>query len=187
MIQKTQDFFNKLAAEIRATYFPNEKHGFTENKKYHAVTNAIELFNNGCLTYESLIKKLAKNCKDTTTKIHSIVEKYIDSFDGYVYTPADQPKAPGVTYCEIIQQNKDIIIIITYAKDCTLVLKYAYNSIGGSYYGLMIESFVDSIRGFLRIFPDFFITVSGHDYTKEFEALGITKTEPTASQKLIFG
>ena len=48
MIHTTTDFYNKVAKEVKATYFPNENHGQTENKDYHATTRTLELFNNGC-------------------------------------------------------------------------------------------------------------------------------------------
>lgn len=87
MIHCTNDFFNKVAFEIRNTYFKNENHGTTENKDYHKTTQTIELFNNGCLTYRQLIGRLSKSCKDTTKNIHAIIEKYIVSFGSYEYKP----------------------------------------------------------------------------------------------------
>ena len=79
IMQKVNDFFNKLASEIRSTYFPNEKHGYTQNMKYHASSYAIELFNNGCITVDRLINKLSKNCKDSKENIEKIVNKYFIS------------------------------------------------------------------------------------------------------------
>ena len=87
MIHTTQDFFNKVATEVRATYFANENHGRTENKNYHKTSNTLELFNNGCLTYRQLIGRLSKSCEDTTENIHKIVEKYVVSFGSYNYQP----------------------------------------------------------------------------------------------------
>jgi hypothetical protein len=87
MIHTQSDFFNKVATEIRSTYFATENHGTTQNQDYHKTTQTIELFNNGCLTYRQLIGRLAKSCKDTTTKLHSIVQKYVVSFGTYEYKP----------------------------------------------------------------------------------------------------
>jgi hypothetical protein len=87
MIHTTPDFFNKVAIEMRSTYFPTEIHGITENKDYHKTTRTLELFNNGCINYRQLIGRLAKSCNDTTSKINSIVEKYIVSFGNYQYKP----------------------------------------------------------------------------------------------------
>jgi hypothetical protein len=87
MIHTTNDFFNKVANEIRSTYFPNENHGLTKNPFYHESSQAIELFNNGCLTYRQLVNRLAKSCKDTTNNIHTITSKFIVSFGGYKYKP----------------------------------------------------------------------------------------------------
>jgi hypothetical protein len=87
MIHTADNFFNKVAADIRAAYFPNEDHGFTQSQNYRAANYTMELFNNGCLTYRKLIGRLAKYCKATTEEIHSIVEKHIISFGEYKYQP----------------------------------------------------------------------------------------------------
>jgi hypothetical protein len=87
MIHTKPNFFNNVATEIRSIYFANENHGTTQNPAYHKASNAMELFNNGCLTYRQLIGRLAKTCNETTSKIHSIVEKHIISFGEYTYNP----------------------------------------------------------------------------------------------------
>jgi hypothetical protein len=46
MIHTTQDFYNKVATDIRANYFANENHATTENQNYWKTTKAIEDFNN---------------------------------------------------------------------------------------------------------------------------------------------
>ena len=86
-----KDFY-KVGIDIKAEYFPNENHGYTENKDYHAMKYAVECFSNGCLTYPQLISKLAKCCKDTTEKLDSIVKKHIISFGEYKYQPKKQTK-----------------------------------------------------------------------------------------------
>lgn len=88
MIHTQTDFYNKLAVEIRAKYFANEKHGYTENKNYWTSTKVMEDFNNGCLTYRKFIDRLSKSCQDTTKNIHKIVEKFIVSFGEYKYQPS---------------------------------------------------------------------------------------------------
>ena len=87
MIHTTNDFFNKLASEIRQTYFANENHGRTENENYHNATYTMECFSNGCLTYRKLILRLAKACNESTATTHLIVSKYIVSFGNYNYQP----------------------------------------------------------------------------------------------------
>lgn len=88
MIHTTDNFFNKVAADIRVKYFKDEVHGTTENKGYHAATNAIELFSNGCLTYRQLIGRLGKACNDSGCNIHSIVQNHVVSFGQYKYKPS---------------------------------------------------------------------------------------------------
>jgi len=87
MIHTTKDFFNKVAADIRKTYFATEIHGQTRNENYHKATYTMELFNNGCLTYRKLIGRLAKACNTSTEAIHEVVSKYIVSFGSYKYKP----------------------------------------------------------------------------------------------------
>ena len=87
MVHTTQDFFNKVAKDIRSTYFPNENHGTTENKNYWKTTKILEDFNNSNLTYKQLIGRLSKTCEDTTENLHTLVEKYIISFGSYEYKP----------------------------------------------------------------------------------------------------
>lgn len=87
MIHTTEDFFNKVAVEVRTKYFPTEDHGRTENPKYHTVSRTLELFSNGCLTYRKLIGRLAKACDTTTLSIDTLVSKYVVSFGSYRYKP----------------------------------------------------------------------------------------------------
>jgi len=72
-----QDFYNKLAKEIRTTYFPNENHGTTNNKNYWKATKVMEDFSNGVLSYNRLIKGLSTYCNETKENITSIVNKYL--------------------------------------------------------------------------------------------------------------
>lgn len=85
MIQITENFYNKVATEIRAKYFENENHGTTENKNYWEALKAIEDFNNCNLIYSKLISSLTKSCKDTAENIHNTIEKNIISFGSYKY------------------------------------------------------------------------------------------------------
>lgn len=87
MIHTTQDFFNKVATEIDATYFPTVKY-YRDDVNCTNVHSALESFNNGCLTYRQLIGRLAKSCNATTKEIHAIVEKYVVSFGSYKYSPS---------------------------------------------------------------------------------------------------
>ncbi len=80
------DFFNKLCGELDKTYFPEVKY-YRDNENTTKIHYTAELFNNGCLTYPELIKRISKATKDTKENIHKIVSKYIENFDGYVYKP----------------------------------------------------------------------------------------------------
>ena len=87
MIYTTQDFFNKVATEVRQRFFPSENHGTTENKNYWKATKAMEDFNNGCLNYKVFIGRLAKATESNNATIHNLVEKHIVSFGNYQYKP----------------------------------------------------------------------------------------------------
>jgi hypothetical protein len=87
MIHTTENFFNKIADEIRKTYFAEIK-TWEDSKSKDKATYAIELFNNGCLTYRMLIGRLAKACGESNATIHGIVSKYIVSFGEYEYKPS---------------------------------------------------------------------------------------------------
>lgn len=76
-MKRVEDFHNKLAKEIRETYFPTENHGTTNNKNYWKATYAIECFSNGCFNSDYLVKGLSKFCNDTKENIRSIVNKYL--------------------------------------------------------------------------------------------------------------
>lgn len=76
MLSTVEGFFNKLAQEIDKKYFPNVKY-YRDDKNDAAVHYAVELFNNGCLTYEKLIKKLCRHCNDTEENIKPIVDQFI--------------------------------------------------------------------------------------------------------------
>lgn len=86
MIRTVEDFFNKAATDIRATFFPDVKY-YRDDKNCEAATYAIELFNNGCLTYRAFIGRLAKACNTNNATIHNRIEKYIVSFWQYQYKP----------------------------------------------------------------------------------------------------
>lgn len=70
------DFFNKLVRELEKRYFPNVKY-YRDDKDDAAVHYAVELFNNGVDSYDMLISKLSKYCKDTKENIESIVKEFI--------------------------------------------------------------------------------------------------------------
>jgi hypothetical protein len=77
------EFFN-LASELDEMYFPEVKY-YRDNKNTVIIHYSVELFNNGCLTYNKLITRLSKACTATQNKIHSIVSKYIADFEGFEF------------------------------------------------------------------------------------------------------
>lgn len=88
MIHTVDNFYNKLAEEIREIYFSGKTVHETHDANHRAANYAIELFNNGCLTYRQLVGRLAKSCNATTAEVHSVVERHIVSFGSYRYKPS---------------------------------------------------------------------------------------------------
>lgn len=78
------DFYNNLANTIKTKYYPNVGY-YRDNVSCTKGRYAIELFNNGCLSYANLIDRLSKHCKDTKENIHNIVKDFILDFEGYEY------------------------------------------------------------------------------------------------------
>lgn len=83
------------------------------------------------------------------------------------------------TWCEIRLPNKDYKIILQYAPNCFAHFIYVYNSIASTYHGLLVDSFISSLRGLLRTCPDFFEVISDHSNETDFQALGFVKIEPS--------
>tara|TARA_R110000868_G_scaffold14069_1_gene65597 strand:+ start:930 stop:1238 length:309 start_codon:yes stop_codon:yes gene_type:complete len=87
MIHTADNFFNKVATEVRGKYFENENHGHTNNQNYWKATKAMEDFSNGGLTYKIFIGRLSKACGTNNATIHNLVSKYVVSFGQYQYKP----------------------------------------------------------------------------------------------------
>lgn len=92
------------------------------------------------------------------------------------------------TYCVIFNKNtKNYTYIIGAKSGNSICLVMEYNSIGGTYYGTMVNSFISTIRGFLREFPDFLENI---DETKPEDWLkqnGFEKTKPTELEFRLYG
>lgn len=86
MIHTQDDFYNKVAKDIKEWFFPNVAF-YRDDKNCEAAMYAIELFNNGCLTYRTFIGRVAKACNSNNATIHNFVEKHIISFGEYQYKP----------------------------------------------------------------------------------------------------
>ena len=71
-----ESLFERCVPEIRAKYFPDVEY-YRDDKDCMQATYALELFNNGCLTYAKLIKDLARYCKDSEDDIKEMVNPYL--------------------------------------------------------------------------------------------------------------
>ena len=82
---KTVDnFYNVAIEDLLSTYL--EGSGYYDPKP-RKLCYTLELFSNGCLTYNKLIKKIADITKQPQTDIHRIISKYIANFEGFVFEP----------------------------------------------------------------------------------------------------
>lgn len=85
-IKLCNDFYNKVATELHDKYFPTVKY-YRDDKNETKARYALELFNNGVLTYSKLIKRISDSCSDTQENIHEIVSKYVEDFAGFEFKP----------------------------------------------------------------------------------------------------
>lgn len=72
----TENFYNKVAKELMQDYFPTIKWHRDNFASQKAMYN-LELFNNGCLAYNTLVKKLAKYCMTEKKEIKTLLSKYL--------------------------------------------------------------------------------------------------------------
>ena len=64
--------------ELDSIYFPTVTY-YMDNKDCAKMHYTIELFNNGCMHYTTLLITLAKCCNVSVETIKEIVDKYINS------------------------------------------------------------------------------------------------------------
>lgn len=72
----TENFYNKVAKELMQKYFSNIK-WHRDNFASQKVMYNLELFNNGFLPYNSLVKKLSKYCMVEKKEIKTLLSKYL--------------------------------------------------------------------------------------------------------------
>lgn len=88
-------------------------------------------------------------------------------------------------YSKIKKENKDIVFNVHPYRDSTVTFIYTFNSISGTYMGVMVECFVDTMRGFLREYPSFFEEVSEYEFENDLKKLGFIEVEPSRVELLI--
>lgn len=79
----TENFFNKAAEYIRPFFSDSN------DEKYQKAKYELELFNNGCSDYNTLIKKLTLYCGTTQANIHSGIYMHglVEDWEGFEFTP----------------------------------------------------------------------------------------------------
>jgi hypothetical protein len=76
--------FSKICGELDKKYFPNVKY-YRDDVNCTEVHYATELFNNGCLGYETYINRLTMATKSSKKEIHAIVSKYVEDFGDFKF------------------------------------------------------------------------------------------------------
>jgi hypothetical protein len=71
------DFYNKVANELKRVYFPSVIPVINDN--YCGVRYSVELFSNGCISYDSLLNKLSKQCNTSKSLLHCKISNYINA------------------------------------------------------------------------------------------------------------
>ena len=75
-IKIVDDFFNKAAKRIVTIFYPTVKY-YGDNKQTIKIHRTLELFNNGCLTYDKMIKRIAKACNIAPEVIELILKDFL--------------------------------------------------------------------------------------------------------------
>jgi hypothetical protein len=88
-------------------------------------------------------------------------------------------------YSKIVKENKDIVFNVHHYRDSTISFIYTYNSISNTYMGVMVDCFIDTMRGFLRVYPDFFENISEYEFEKDIQKLGFVEVAPSEVELLI--
>lgn len=88
-------------------------------------------------------------------------------------------------YCEIPQPDKDVLFLVYFSHGSLLKLTLEYNSIGGSYMGVSVDAFIETMRYLLKIYPNFFEDI---DYRPDvaLTKMGFEKREPTERELFIW-
>ncbi len=84
--------------------FFNSISGLINKDNNQSISRAIELFNNGCLTYGGFINKLSIATGSTKGELHSLSSMFIEDFEGYVYDESEVDKYEGV---DVISVHSD--------------------------------------------------------------------------------
>ena len=71
-----EDFYNVSLQALHKEYFPYVKY-YRDDVNCAKMHYQLELFNNGCLTYNNLIKKLSIYCNDTKENIEIILSDFL--------------------------------------------------------------------------------------------------------------
>ena len=83
MIHTEIDFFNKVFSEVINTYFAEFEGVLPFGERYHKAKYSLECFSNGVLSYDKMIKQVAKACKCRNIDIHNICDKFVKSYGTY--------------------------------------------------------------------------------------------------------
>lgn len=89
-------------------------------------------------------------------------------------------------YVRIKTENGDVIYILQYGKDSTVMFRLVFNSISNTYMGLTFDTFVDSVRGFLRVHPDYLNDTDCDDIPRWAKKNGYVERQPTRMEKLAY-
>ena len=88
-------------------------------------------------------------------------------------------------YSEIKQSDKSQLFIVHYAEHSSINITHVFNCISDTYMGITVDGFTETLRGLLRMFPNF-LEVIGYNPRKELAELGFIETKPTKLEKLLY-
>jgi hypothetical protein len=84
------------------------------------------------------------------------------------------------TYCVVHRKDGDIVTNVRLDEYYSIKFTFAYSSISSTYYGMMVECFINTMRAFIKDYPDFFDDVSfgTQELHKWLKSHGFTEVEP---------
>lgn len=91
-----------------------------------------------------------------------------------------------LTYIKVRRPNKSYVYILSYARGSQIHFEKPFNNISDTYPGLRFTSFADSVRGFLRTFPDFLESCADTDLDRWLKENNFTLREPDKVEKLLY-
>lgn len=103
-----------------------------------------------CNSHNGKWNFFGKNClNDFKKEFEKIAEKVNENAEFRTEKLNDKQ------YVKIVKENKSIKYIVGYGLGSAIHLEYNFSKISSTFTGVIIESYIESVRGFVNKYPDF--------------------------------